>query len=165
MSEACVILHDIHVDIMDYIKPAYCNEAQVWSTKGSLSSYADVQHSLEACGQSLNGRTGLMSMLPCREFLVNLLKCFVDVRHQGIHGTTSSTWWKQPTCPASHPRGQPRAIVTSSLRTCMRVAYSVCLSLSSFSSHQSNDCRRGRVGESEHWADGDWHHYWPRSYS
>ncbi|KAF9011340.1 coatomer beta subunit appendage platform-domain-containing protein [Cyathus striatus] len=28
MSEACVILNDIHVDIMDYIKPAYCNEAQ-----------------------------------------------------------------------------------------------------------------------------------------
>lgn len=33
MSEACVILNDIHIDIMDYIKPAYCNEAQV-----SLSS-------------------------------------------------------------------------------------------------------------------------------
>lgn len=29
MSEACVILNDIHIDIMDYIKPAYCNEAQV----------------------------------------------------------------------------------------------------------------------------------------
>ncbi|KAJ8490034.1 hypothetical protein ONZ45_g13354 [Pleurotus djamor] len=28
MSEACVILNDIHVDIMDYIKPAYCTEAQ-----------------------------------------------------------------------------------------------------------------------------------------
>ncbi|TFK38623.1 coatomer protein [Crucibulum laeve] len=28
MSEACVILNDIHVDIMDYIKPAYCNEAK-----------------------------------------------------------------------------------------------------------------------------------------
>ncbi|KAJ7118746.1 coatomer protein [Mycena epipterygia] len=28
MSEACVILNDIHIDIMDYIKPAYCNEAQ-----------------------------------------------------------------------------------------------------------------------------------------
>lgn len=31
MSEACVILNDIHIDIMDYIKPAYCNEAQVRS--------------------------------------------------------------------------------------------------------------------------------------
>jgi coatomer subunit beta len=29
MSEQCVILNDIHIDIMDYIKPAYCNEAQV----------------------------------------------------------------------------------------------------------------------------------------
>jgi coatomer subunit beta len=29
MSEACVILNDIHIDIMDYIKPDYCNEAQV----------------------------------------------------------------------------------------------------------------------------------------
>ena len=29
MAEACVILNDIHIDIMDYIKPAYCNEAQV----------------------------------------------------------------------------------------------------------------------------------------
>jgi hypothetical protein len=24
-----VILNDIHIDIMDYIKPAYCTEAQV----------------------------------------------------------------------------------------------------------------------------------------
>jgi len=29
MSEACVILNDIHIDIMDYIKPAYGNKAQV----------------------------------------------------------------------------------------------------------------------------------------
>jgi hypothetical protein len=29
MAEACVILNDIHIDIMDYIKPAYCNEGQV----------------------------------------------------------------------------------------------------------------------------------------
>ncbi|KIK68837.1 hypothetical protein GYMLUDRAFT_34829 [Collybiopsis luxurians FD-317 M1] len=28
LSESCVILNDIHIDIMDYIKPAYCNEAQ-----------------------------------------------------------------------------------------------------------------------------------------
>ncbi|TEB32452.1 coatomer beta subunit [Coprinellus micaceus] len=28
MGESCVILNDIHVDIMDYIKPAWCNEAQ-----------------------------------------------------------------------------------------------------------------------------------------
>ncbi|KAI9566320.1 adaptin N terminal region-domain-containing protein [Boletus coccyginus] len=28
LAETCVILNDIHIDIMDYIKPAYCNEAQ-----------------------------------------------------------------------------------------------------------------------------------------
>ncbi|KAF5352861.1 hypothetical protein D9756_006222 [Leucocoprinus leucothites] len=28
LSEQCVILNDIHIDIMDYIKPAHCNEAQ-----------------------------------------------------------------------------------------------------------------------------------------
>ncbi|KAH8801952.1 coatomer protein [Flagelloscypha sp. PMI_526] len=28
MEECCVVLNDIHVDIMDYIKPAWCNEAQ-----------------------------------------------------------------------------------------------------------------------------------------
>ena len=30
LAEQCVILNDIHIDIMDYIKPAYCNEAQVY---------------------------------------------------------------------------------------------------------------------------------------
>lgn len=29
LAETCVILNDIHIDIMDYIKPAYCNETQV----------------------------------------------------------------------------------------------------------------------------------------
>ncbi|KAG6380555.1 adaptin N terminal region-domain-containing protein [Boletus reticuloceps] len=28
LTETCVILNDIHIDIMDYIKPAYCNETQ-----------------------------------------------------------------------------------------------------------------------------------------
>lgn len=28
LSESCVVLNDIQIDIMDYIKPAYCNEAQ-----------------------------------------------------------------------------------------------------------------------------------------
>lgn len=28
LTESCVVLNDIHIDIMDYIKPAYCNEAQ-----------------------------------------------------------------------------------------------------------------------------------------
>ena len=40
MSEQCVILNDIHIDIMDYIKPAYCNEAQVQSSPlDALHSY------------------------------------------------------------------------------------------------------------------------------
>ena len=30
LAETCVILNDIHIDIMDYIKPAYCNETQVF---------------------------------------------------------------------------------------------------------------------------------------
>ena len=34
MSEQCVILNDIHIDIMDYIKPAYCTEAQVRLDRG-----------------------------------------------------------------------------------------------------------------------------------
>lgn len=28
LAECCVILNDIHIDIMDYIKPAYCSETQ-----------------------------------------------------------------------------------------------------------------------------------------
>ncbi|KAG2336741.1 Coatomer, beta subunit, partial [Suillus weaverae] len=28
LAEWCVILNDIHIDIMDYIKPAYCSETQ-----------------------------------------------------------------------------------------------------------------------------------------
>jgi coatomer subunit beta len=45
-SSVNIVLNDIHVDIMDYIKPAYCNEAQVsvprehgWtlSSRGSFS--------------------------------------------------------------------------------------------------------------------------------
>lgn len=31
LAETCVILNDIHIDIMDYIKPAYCTETQVMS--------------------------------------------------------------------------------------------------------------------------------------
>lgn len=41
MSEACVILNDIHIDIMDYIKPAYCNEAQVTYHHFLLDTEAD----------------------------------------------------------------------------------------------------------------------------
>jgi coatomer subunit beta len=36
LSEQAVILSDIHVDIMDYIKPAYCTEAQACSLGSSF---------------------------------------------------------------------------------------------------------------------------------
>ncbi|KAG1887545.1 coatomer beta C-terminal region-domain-containing protein [Suillus fuscotomentosus] len=32
LAECCVILNDIHIEIMDYIKPAYCSETQFRST-------------------------------------------------------------------------------------------------------------------------------------
>ena len=38
MAEQCVILNDIHIDIMDYIKPAYCTEAQVGSDPNEFAS-------------------------------------------------------------------------------------------------------------------------------
>jgi len=40
LSEQAVILSDIHVDIMDYIKPAYCTEAQAclpWATYSAFN--------------------------------------------------------------------------------------------------------------------------------
>jgi vesicle coat complex subunit len=39
MSEACVILNEIDINIMDYIKPAYCNEAQVHVTHPCQTFY------------------------------------------------------------------------------------------------------------------------------
>ena len=66
MSEACVILNDIHIDIMDYIKPAYCNEAQVcifhypeFGMTYKLTIFFWL-FSSGTCGPSLNGRIGLM---------------------------------------------------------------------------------------------------------
>lgn len=58
MAEACVILSDIHIDIMDYIKPAYCNEAQVSTCKlrPSPNDLIPFSSSSEACGLNLNGR-------------------------------------------------------------------------------------------------------------
>lgn len=40
MTEQCVILNDIHIDIMDYIKPAYCTEAQVCNLFTATLSFA-----------------------------------------------------------------------------------------------------------------------------
>lgn len=44
MAEQCVILNDIHIDIMDYIKPAYCTEAQVSPGPMSLRLRVDRPH-------------------------------------------------------------------------------------------------------------------------
>ena len=37
LDRNCVVLNDIHIDIMDYISPAYCTEKQVISLSLSLS--------------------------------------------------------------------------------------------------------------------------------
>ena len=39
LSEQAVILSDIHVDIMDYIKPAYCTEAQACLSAAIYSTF------------------------------------------------------------------------------------------------------------------------------
>jgi hypothetical protein len=39
LSEQAVILSDIHVDIMDYIKPAYCTEAQACLPLATYSAF------------------------------------------------------------------------------------------------------------------------------
>lgn len=62
MSEQCVILNDIHIDIMDYIKPAYCTEAQVCPACNSAETH--VAYSLPssvACGPNSSGRIGSTS--------------------------------------------------------------------------------------------------------
>jgi coatomer subunit beta len=43
LSEQAVILSDIHVDIMDYIKPAYCTEAQACPSL-TIHSAFDFRH-------------------------------------------------------------------------------------------------------------------------
>ena len=61
MAEQCVILNDIHIDIMDYIKPAYCTEAQVSPGPNEVLVCAlTARSSSEVCGLSLSGRIGLM---------------------------------------------------------------------------------------------------------
>lgn len=60
MAEQCVILNDIHIDIMDYIKPAYCTEAQVSTIYQGDETGLDafLVRSSAACGRNSNGRTG-----------------------------------------------------------------------------------------------------------
>ena len=67
MSEQCVILNDIHIDIMDYIKPAYCTEAQVCSSEAFIPGCPNnLSRSSEACGRSSSGRTGSTLLQICR---------------------------------------------------------------------------------------------------
>ena len=63
MAEQCVILNDIHIDIMDYIKPAYCTEQQVGEMHSPRLSRTDsfCVRSSGACGQSSSGRTASTS--------------------------------------------------------------------------------------------------------
>lgn len=61
MAEQCVILNDIHIDIMDYIKPAYCTEAQVCIPLPSIQDLGTYELcSSAACGLSSSGRTESM---------------------------------------------------------------------------------------------------------
>ncbi|KAF7970467.1 hypothetical protein HWV62_23875 [Athelia sp. TMB] len=74
MSEACVILSDIHIDIMDYIKPAYCNEAQFrsmwtefeWENRVNVSTTMGeprdyLQHVMKSTNMSCLTPEGAMS--------------------------------------------------------------------------------------------------------
>jgi vesicle coat complex subunit len=68
LSESCVILNDIHIDIMDYIKPAFCNESQVILLLQCSGVNAESFGSSEPCGLSSSGRTGSTLTIPLRMF-------------------------------------------------------------------------------------------------
>ena len=65
----CVVLHDIHIDIMDYIAPASCSDLAFramwaefeWENKANFilirTSYFILYTVLAPCGPSSNGRT------------------------------------------------------------------------------------------------------------
>ncbi|TFL03311.1 adaptin N terminal region-domain-containing protein [Pterulicium gracile] len=74
MNEACVVLHDIHVDIMDYIKPSYVNEAQFrsmwtefeWENRVVVNANMDdprdyLQHVMKTTNMSCLTPEGAMS--------------------------------------------------------------------------------------------------------
>ncbi|KAL0064237.1 coatomer subunit beta [Marasmius tenuissimus] len=74
MSEACVILNDIHIDIMDYIKPAYCKETQFrsmwtefeWENRVNVNSSLSepreyLQHVMKATNMSCLTPEGALS--------------------------------------------------------------------------------------------------------
>ncbi len=76
LSEQAVILSDIHVDIMDYIKPAYCTEAQACLPLATYSAFnlktltACFNYcSSGVCGPSSNGRTESMCLRRCRMYI------------------------------------------------------------------------------------------------
>ncbi|THH02805.1 hypothetical protein EW145_g6702 [Phellinidium pouzarii] len=63
LAESCVVLNDIHIDIMDYIQPAYCNEAQFrsmwtefeWENRVNVATtITDLQGYLKHIMQSTN---------------------------------------------------------------------------------------------------------------
>lgn len=73
LSEQAVILSDIHVDIMDYIKPAHCTEAQACFLGCSLriqlltlTGCFLLLCSSAACGPSSSGRTVSTCLRRCR---------------------------------------------------------------------------------------------------
>ncbi|KIM74447.1 hypothetical protein PILCRDRAFT_14466 [Piloderma croceum F 1598] len=57
MSEACVILNDIHIDIMDYIKPGYCNEGTEFEWENRQTS----KHVMKSTNMSCLTPEGAMS--------------------------------------------------------------------------------------------------------
>lgn len=99
MTEACVVLNDIHIDIMDYIKPSYCNEAQV-SLTFKLPSYACPLSCLYVVPEHVDRiRVGEQSQCgyqhnvsEYRRFFTSyasLTQCYDTSRHQTILHTNS----------------------------------------------------------------------------
>ncbi|KAK4047560.1 coatomer subunit beta [Microbotryomycetes sp. JL201] len=81
----CVVLNDIHIDILDYIQPAYCNEGQFrsmwtefeWENKVAASSpsgdlYAYLQHLLESTNMKCLTPIDATSSQDCSYLSANL---------------------------------------------------------------------------------------------
>ena len=142
LSEQCVILNDIHIDIMDYIKPTYCSEAQVSERlcffclisgrflSGAFSRFAlcfcFFMSSSAVCGRNLNGRIASMSTLHFRGNIFSLsLFSQLTFFAVAIPGNTLRKSWKLQICLVWHPRVRCLAIATSCRQTCTLVVYSV----------------------------------------
>ncbi|KAG6333321.1 hypothetical protein ID866_5769 [Astraeus odoratus] len=74
LAESCIILNDIHIDIMDYIKPAYCTETQFrnmwtefeWENRVNVSTNMDdpreyLKHVMKSTNMSCLTPDGAMS--------------------------------------------------------------------------------------------------------